>query len=87
MILEPKNGSVVVYVLKSAFESIAFPDREQFIEKAGKIWYDTLCNRLRPNSNFKAAANATLASANDLLGYSSTERSAVKAAWKQVGVL
>jgi Zn-dependent metalloprotease len=55
--------------------------------RAGKIWYDTLCNRLRPNSNFKAAANATLASASDLFGSSSTERSAVKSAWKQVGVL
>jgi Zn-dependent metalloprotease len=56
-------------------------------DKAGKIWYDTLCNRLRPNSDFKAAANATLASASDLFGASSKERSAVKSAWQEVGVL
>jgi Zn-dependent metalloprotease len=56
-------------------------------EKAGKIWYDTLCNRLRPNSNFKAAANATLLSAGDLFGSTSKERGAVKSAWQQVGVL
>ncbi|MEO8428625.1 MAG: M4 family metallopeptidase [Verrucomicrobiota bacterium] len=56
-------------------------------DRAGKIWYDTLCNRLRPNSNFKAAANATLVSASDLFGATSKERGAVKAAWQQVGVL
>ena len=54
--------------------------------RAGKIWYDTLCNRLRPNSNFKAAANATLASASDLFGSSSNERSQVEQAWTAVGV-
>ena len=56
-------------------------------DKAGKIWYDTLCNRLRPNSNFKDAANATLVSASDLFGATSKERGAVKSAWQQVGVL
>lgn len=54
---------------------------------AGKIWYDTLCNRLRPKSNFVFAAKATIASARDLFGASSKELKAVKAAWQQVGVL
>lgn len=56
-------------------------------ERAGKIWYDTLCKQLRPDSNFKAAANATLASAGQLFGVASKEQNAVKTAWQQVGVL
>jgi Zn-dependent metalloprotease len=56
-------------------------------ERAGKIWYDALCNRIRSNSTFKTAAQATLASANSLYGSTSTEFKAVKAAWQEVGVL
>jgi len=56
-------------------------------DKAGKIWYDTLCNRLRPNSNFADAANATIKSATDLFGANSAEKKAVQAAWKTVGVI
>ena len=56
-------------------------------DKAGKIWYDTLCTRLRPNSNFKDAANATVTSAGILFGTSSNEQKAVKSAWQQVGVI
>lgn len=56
-------------------------------EKAGKIWYDTLCNRLRADSNFADAAKATVKSAADLFGVKSAEQKAVQSAWKQVGVL
>ena len=55
--------------------------------RAGKIWYDTLCKQLRPNSNFKDAANATLISAGNLFGAASAEQKAVKSAWQQVGVI
>lgn len=55
--------------------------------RAGKIWYDTLCQQLRPKASFKDAANATLASAGKLFGARSVERGAVKSAWTQVGVL
>ena len=56
-------------------------------DKAGKIWYDTLCNRLRADSDFAAAATATVKSAADLFGAKSAEQKAVQSAWKQVGVL
>lgn len=56
-------------------------------DRAGRIWYDALCNRVRYNSTFKTAAKATIASATSLYGSTSTETKAVKAAWKEVGVL
>ena len=56
-------------------------------DKAGKIWYDTLCNILRPNAQFADAANATLRSAGILFGDASKEQIAVKTAWQQVGVI
>ncbi len=55
--------------------------------RAGKIWYDALCNQLRPDSNFKDAAEATLASAAKLFGARGAETAAVKSAWSDVGVL
>lgn len=56
-------------------------------DKAGRIWYDALCNRIRSNSSFKDAAKATLQSAASLYGSTSNEAKAVKSAWKEVGVL
>ena len=56
-------------------------------DRAGKIWYHTLCNRLRPRTDFKTAAAATIASARDLFGAQSKEEKAVESAWKQVGVI
>jgi Zn-dependent metalloprotease len=56
-------------------------------EKAGQIWYVTLAERLRPDSDFYAAANATVEVAGDLYGARSLEQRAVRAAWQVVGVL
>lgn len=56
-------------------------------EKAGQIWYTTLRDRLRANSNFKTAARLTVAVAGELYGQNSTEQQAVRQAWRQVGVL
>ncbi len=56
-------------------------------DKAGKIWYDTLCNILQSNSDFVAAANGTIRSAGILFGVASNEQKAVKSAWQQVGVI
>lgn len=56
-------------------------------EKAGKIWYITLRDVLRSRSNFKNAANATIAVAGNLYGQDSNEQTAVQSAWKQVGVI
>jgi Zn-dependent metalloprotease len=57
------------------------------LETAGKVWYVTLRDRLRPDSDFKAAATLTVAVAGDLFGVRSTVAGAVRAAWKKVGVL
>lgn len=54
-------------------------------EKAGKIWYSALTTRLRPNSQFDEAAQATVDVAGTL--FSSTEQDLVRNAWKEVGVL
>jgi Zn-dependent metalloprotease len=56
-------------------------------EKAGKIWYTALCNRLRPSSDFKAARLATISAAAQLYGPGSDEQKAVTAAWTEVGVV
>jgi Zn-dependent metalloprotease len=55
-------------------------------EKAGKIWYITLRDRLRPKSQFKDAAKATVQVAGDLFKAGSAEQKAVKKAWAEVGI-
>jgi Zn-dependent metalloprotease len=55
-------------------------------EKAGRIWYATLTQRLRSDSDFAAAAAATVAVAGELFG-DKAEQQAVHDAWVQVGVL
>ncbi len=56
-------------------------------EKAGKIWYITLRDRLRSRSQFKDAANITIAVAGELYGANSAEQNAVRNAWRTVGVI
>ncbi|MEW6304785.1 MAG: M4 family metallopeptidase [Verrucomicrobiota bacterium] len=56
-------------------------------EKAGRIWYDTLSNRIGAHTNFQEAAQATLLSAGNLFGDGSEEQRVVEGAWRQVGVL
>jgi Zn-dependent metalloprotease len=55
-------------------------------EKAGAIWYTTLTTRLNENSDFQAAADATVAVSGELYGVAGTEQQAVRAAWEQVGI-
>ena len=55
-------------------------------EKAGKIWYIALTERLRERSNFQNAADATFEVAGTLYGKSSHEQTVVKEAWYQVGI-
>lgn len=56
-------------------------------ERAGRVWYDALCNRIRSNATFKDAAKATIASAGALYGSTHEVTKAVSEAWKQVGVV
>jgi Zn-dependent metalloprotease len=55
-------------------------------EKAGKIWYITLRDRLRPTSDFQNAADLTYDVAGRLFGVESKEQNAVKKGWKGIGI-
>jgi Zn-dependent metalloprotease len=55
-------------------------------EKAGRIWYTTLTTRLTEDSDFQAAADATVAVSSDLFGTGGAEEQAIRAAWQQVGI-
>jgi Zn-dependent metalloprotease len=56
--------------------------------KAGRIWYDALCDaQLKPSASFAAFAQLTGVHADKLYGAASRESRAVRDAWKQVGVL
>ncbi len=56
-------------------------------EKAGKIWYIALRDRLRARANFKRAAKILVDVAGELYGSASAEQLAVQSAWETVGVL
>ncbi len=55
-------------------------------EKAGKIWYISLRDKLTATTDFHTAANLTLEVAGDLYGENSTEQNAVKKGWEEVGI-
>lgn len=56
-------------------------------EKAGRIWYDTLCDRrLANDADFVAFARLTIDNAARQFGAASNEQMAVEQAWADVGV-
>jgi Zn-dependent metalloprotease len=55
-------------------------------ETAGKVWYVTLRDRLRPGSDFASAAELTRAVAKELFGARSAATKAIARAWVEVGV-
>jgi len=56
-------------------------------EKAGRIWYETIRDpRLRPTIGFQTFAATTVRVAVHLYGPSSSEVSAVRDGWQQVGI-
>src|SRR5262245_42928711 len=56
-------------------------------EKAGRIWYDTVCDdNLKPSANFATLARLTAQHASLLYGSGSSEHKAVLEAWSQVGM-
>jgi len=55
-------------------------------EKAGKIWYRTLLDKVQPNTQFTQCAAMTYEVAGTLYGTGSAEQKAVKAAWAVVGI-
>lgn len=55
-------------------------------EKAGRIWYKTLTEKLRPASVFRDAMIMTVTAAAELYGTNSFEQKAVRESWAEVGV-
>jgi Zn-dependent metalloprotease len=56
-------------------------------EKAGRIWYDTICDRkVTATASFAQFAGRTVFNAGQRFGAGSHEQKAVSEAWKQVGV-
>ncbi len=55
-------------------------------ERAGKIWYEALCDRLRGDSGFRDAVSATLSVAGERYGPASAEAAAVRDGWAAVGL-
>ncbi len=56
-------------------------------EKAGRVWYRTLVEKLPRNPTFVQAASATIQAARELFGSGSLEQQAIEKAWKTVKVL
>ena len=55
-------------------------------EKAGRIWYITLRDKLQSNSDFEDAARETFNVAGELYGEGSPEQTAVRNGWAGVGL-
>ncbi len=55
-------------------------------EKAGRIWYVTLRDKLGANSQFQDAARLTYQTAGELFGSNSLEQQAVRTGWTEVGL-
>ncbi len=55
-------------------------------EKAGRIWYVTLRDKLSITSNFQAAGDLTFQTAGELFGAGSSEQQAVQNGWAAVGI-
>lgn len=55
-------------------------------EKAGRIWYKTLTDKLQERSTFQQACDLTYETAGELYGINSLEQQAVKKGWAEVGI-
>jgi Zn-dependent metalloprotease len=82
------NGGVHINsgIPNKAFYEVAIALGGKAWEKAGKIWYRTLIDKIQPLSSFADCAAMTLEVAGTLYGQGSTEQKAVRAAWAVVGV-
>lgn len=56
-------------------------------EKAGRIWYITLRDKLRSGATFQEAAQQTVQAAGELFGAGSLEQQAVRKGWSEVGII
>ena len=82
------NGGVHLNsgIPNKAFYEVAIRIGGNAWEKAGRIWYITLRDRLRPTSQFQDCADLTLVVAKETYGATSTEAKAVQDGWDVVGI-
>lgn len=82
------NGGVHINsgIPNKAFYVAAFELDGYAWEKAGRIWYVTLTERLNSTASFQDAANITFQVAGDLYGANSLEQKAVQKGWAEVGI-
>ncbi len=82
------NGGVHINsgIPNHAFYVIATTIGGNAWEKAGRIWYVTLRDKLSVTSNFQAAADLTFQTAGELFGAGSSEQQAVQTGWAAVGI-
>lgn len=83
------NGGVHINsgIPNRAFYTVAREIGGYAWEKAGKIWYVTLRDKLSSTSDFQETANLTYATAGELYGSNSAEQNAVKKGWEEVGII
>jgi Zn-dependent metalloprotease len=82
------NGGVHINsgIPNHAFYLIAMELGGNAWDKAGRIWYVTLRDKIQPSTNFQSAADLTYATAGELYGISSLEQQAVSKGWAGVGI-
>ena len=82
------NGGVHINsgITNRAFYLVATQIGGNAWEKAGKIWYVTLTQRLQHDANFQTAADTTFAVAGELFGAGGPEQTAVRDGWNGVGI-
>ncbi|MBA3711809.1 MAG: M4 family metallopeptidase, partial [Pyrinomonadaceae bacterium] len=80
------NGGVHINsgIPNKAFYNLAISLGGRAWERAGRVWYTTLCNELSSNSSFQECASKTYKVARDL--YGAALASKVRDAWKAVGL-
>jgi len=83
------NGGVHINsgIPNKAFYNVAVELGGYAWEKAGRIWYKTLCEALDQSSDFQAAASLSYKVAGELYGNDSPEQNAVYNGWKAVGIV
>jgi Zn-dependent metalloprotease len=82
------NGGVHLNsgIINHAFYVTALEIGGSAWEKAGQIWYKTLTDKLKNNSNFQNAADLTYQAGGEIFGIGSLEQNAVKTGWAEVGI-
>ena len=74
-------------ILNRAFYVTALEMGGYAWEKAGRIWYATMQDKLYGNADFEAMARLTYETAGELYGRGSLEQKAVRFGWGEVGLI